>query len=499
MIRFLPAQLKQWTAGELLQTTPHASDPERFYPSISTDSRTIQPGEVFVPLRGDRFDGHRFLFDAIDRGAAMAVIARDAEDDVARCRALVEDDPNAPDILIVDDTWNAYQAIAAGFRSTLTANVIGVTGSVGKTTTRRMIHAMIASQVKAEQSERNYNNQVGLPRTILATDDSTQALVAELGMDAPGEIRKLTHIARPDIAIITTIGISHAEHLGGMREVLREKTSILEGMKDNGLIVVNGDDPMLEGWVSQDPTTVPIWYIASKQNVGHLERDGIPVFWAEDIRETPEGIAFVGRTNLTPDERWPIALCHPGHHLVPAALFGLAVAYVMGLDMDEAAASATHYTPGEGRQSMHRVGAVDVMDDAYNASPQSLHAALVTAQRMAVDHRRWLTVFGGMRELGRYSKTAHKEAAEALLDAGVDRIYLVGEETETTRDALLSHPNGADRLAGWYPTTDDVIDAVLRDLADGDFLLLKGSRFYALERVLDAMRQREREGSRCSR
>ncbi len=486
-------QLKLWTGGDLYQTEARAADPERFYPSVSTDTRTLQAGQVFIPLRGPHFDGHQFLAAAVEKEAGMLVVERKAPDLPSLLDRLTRD-PKAPDLLLVDDTGDAYRDIARGFRGTLDANVIGVTGSVGKTTTRRMICQMIESQVKAEQSAKNYNNQVGLPRTILATELDTQALVAEMGMARKGEIEILSRIAAPDIAIITQIGMSHAQYLGSMSDILDEKTAIIAGMKDNGLLIVNGDDPMLESWILREQPKVPIWYIASQQNVGRLERDGVPVFWAEHVRMDREGLSFIGRSNLTPDERWPIFLRVPGLHLIPAALFGLAVVYAMGLNMQEAAASAIRYQPAESRQEVTQVGSVDIMDDAYNASPESLLSALQTASLLSEDHGRFVAVIGGLRELGRYSEEAHVDAALEILQAGVDRVFLIGEETRITRDYLLGSEEGIGILAGWYPSCKEALPAIASQLLPGDFLLLKASRYYELEQISQGLRDLAKAG-----
>lgn len=482
-------QLKLWTDGTLYQSEQRAADPERFYPSVSTDTRSLVPGEVFVPLVGEHFDGHYFLETAAAKGAGMLVIERKAGA-LETWLDKVRSDEEVPDILVVEDTGKAYRDIARGFRSTLSANIVGVTGSVGKTTTRRMIYQMIKSQLKAEQSKRNYNNQVGLPRTILSTELDTQALVAELGMARRGAIKMLSEVARPDIAVITQIGMSHAEYLGSMSDILDEKTSIISGMKDNGLLIVNGDDPMLESWVLREQPTIPVWFIASEHNVGRLERDGIPVFWAEHIRMDREGLSFIGRSNLTPDERWPVFLKLPGLHLVPAALFGLAVVYAMGLNMQIAATSAGQYKASESRQELTAIGSIDVMDDAYNASPESLHSALQSAALLSEDNRRFVAAIGGLRELGRYSKEVHEDVAEALLHAGVEQVFLIGEETKITRDYLLESEEGASIFAGWYASCDDAIPEILKQLRSGDFLLLKGSRFYALEKIKEALSDR---------
>ncbi len=489
MTRFLPMQIKSWTNGELLQTATHAGDSERFYPSISTDTRTVKPEEVFVPLRGDYFDGHHFLHEAYERGAGMLVIAYDAPEKDKYLK-LLETDENAPDILMVEDTWKAYQDIASGYRNVLEASVISVTGSVGKTTTRRMVYCMIESQIVAEQSQRNYNNQVGLPRTILSTDPKTQALVAELGMDRKGEIRTLSHISRPDISIITGVGVSHAKYLGSMRDILEEKTSVIAGMKSNGLLLLNGDDALLEGWIIHEDPDVSHWYVCSEKNVGRLERDGSPVFWAERVRIDSQGLSFIGRSNLTPDERWPIYLPHPGLHLVPAALFGLAVVYAMGLDMQEAAESARNFVTTEHRQELFKADSVDIIDDTYNSSPESLRSALQTAYMMADGRRRLVAVIGGMRDLGRYSKEAHLAATNELLAARVARVFLIGDETRVMRDAMFDDPIYASMFAGWYETGEEAIHDVLDEIRGDDLVLVKASRFYELDRVVKALLER---------
>lgn len=486
MTRFLPTQIKLWTNGELLQTEKHAADSERCFPAVSTDTRTVEREEVFVPLRGDNFDGHHFLREAYERGAGMLVVAHDAPEK-DEFLTLIGKNEDAPDILIVEDTWKAYQDIASGYRNVLEASVISVTGSVGKTTTRRMIYCMIESQVRAEQSQRNYNNQVGLPRTILSTNPKTQALVAELGMDRKGEIRTLSYIARPDISIITCVGISHAKYLGSMHNILEEKTSVIDGMKSNGLLLLNGDDALLENWVVREAPDVSHWYVCSEKNVGRLERDGSPVFWAEHIRIDAEGLSFIGRSNLTPDERWPIYLPHPGLHLVPAALFGLAVVYAMGLNMQEAAASARKFVTTEHRQELLKSGTVDIIDDTYNSSPEALQSALQTASMMAGGQRRLIAVIGGMRELGRYAREAHLDAVNDLLSARVDRVFLVGEETKVMRDAMLNEPILSSMFAGWYETGAESIQDVLEEIKGDDLVLVKASRFYELDHVVAAL------------
>ena len=184
----------------------------------------------------------------------------------------------------------------------------------------------------------------------------------------------------------------------------------------------------------------------------------------------------------------------PGLHLVPAVLFGLAVVYAMGLNMQEAAASAIRYQPAESRQEVTQVGSVDIMDDAYNASPDSLLSALQTASLLSEDHGRFVAVIGGLRELGRYSEEAHVDAALEILQAGVDRVFLIGEETRITRDYLLGSEEGISILAGWYPSCKEALPAIASQLLPGDFLLLKASRYYELEQISQGLRDLAKAG-----
>jgi len=486
--RFLPSQMMQWTGGTIVREPRHENDTDRFYKSISTDTRSLQAGEAFVALRGDHFDGHRFLDEAVRLGAQLLVV----EKDEPLVKKWIEDvksgELNGPDLLLVDDTLQAYQDLAAGYRKMLSCSVIAVTGSVGKTTSRNMICQMVQSQLTSEQSEGNLNNEIGLSETLLSTEAETQVLLTEVAMDRPGEIEQLSKIARPDISIITQVGFSHAEYLGTIRDILKEKTSIVKGMKDNGLLILNGDDPLLEEWYITDPPTLPVWFVACKENISHLERDGSPVFWWEDLVIDKNGTSFIARSNLAPDEKWQISLPVAGEHYVNTALFGLAVAYALGLDMDEAAASTLNFENLDGRQQVLNFGPVTVMNDAYNASPESYLAALEAVDFMAEERRRVL-ILGGMRELGRYTKGVHETAARQALTNNFDRIILIGQETEYTKNKLMQSEAGRNVFAGWYTTVDDALPRILQEVKAGDYVLLKASRYYHLERVAEALKR----------
>ena len=260
--RFLPNQIQQWTGGKLIRSNNSANDTEIFYPGISTDTRSLVPGEVFLALRGENFDGHDFIEQAIKRGAGMLILeansvqAQEMQDRIH--------EPGTPELLLVSDTLEAYMKIAAGHRQTLETTIIGVTGSVGKTTTRRMVHQILNSQLRAEQSDANLNNHIGLSYTILSTNAEAQVLVAEIAVDRIGEMAELSALARPDIAIITGIGYSHALYFGSREAILKEKMDLLHDMKDNSLVLLNGNDAGLRSWAAAHRRhTFAIWFVSN--------------------------------------------------------------------------------------------------------------------------------------------------------------------------------------------------------------------------------------------
>jgi UDP-N-acetylmuramoyl-tripeptide--D-alanyl-D-alanine ligase len=486
MSRFLPAQLRAWTEGRLLQTPDHAADPERFYGAVSKDSRTLEPGQAYIALIGPNFDGHSFCSAALEAGALLLIVKEDhpvALDLAERFERGVI----SCDLLFVNDTWQAYQDIAYRYRLSLTAAVIGVTGSVGKTTTRRMIHCAIRSQLRAMQSFANLNNEIGLSQTLLNAQPDDQVLVTEIAMDRPGEIAKLSGIARPDYAVITNIGHSHAEYLGSVRAILQEKVSIAESMKANGVLILNGDDAMLEAWAVQSAKKTSVWFVASEKNSGRLERDGYPVFWPEEIEATARGTDFVVRSSFAPADRWKVSLPVPGKHLIHAALFGMASAYALGLDMEEAGKSLSEFENTGGRQRIVNADAHDItiIDDAYNTSPEAMQSAIQVMNTIAGERRK-LCVFGGMRELGKYSDSQHIVVARALIEAGVSSVLTIGEETRPLDDYFRSH---GITDAWHFESRDELLDTLLATVRRGDVILVKGSRLYELDQITRALEE----------
>lgn len=483
MARFLPAQIRSWTQGELIMTASNREDSEHFYRGISTDTRSIRKGELFVALKGENFDGHDFVFKAMDKGAAALLIEEDSAvaKDLSARHAAGED---LPDLILVKDCLEAYGNLACGYRKTLLASVIAITGSVGKTTTRRMVSEVIADQVCTHETLSNQNNAVGVPLTLLNADDDDDVIVAELGMDRVGEIKTLSDISKPDIAILTSIAYSHAKYLGSLENILREKTQITHGMKSNGLVIINGQDKLLREWAKTEKEKISIWSVSAEKPQPD-ERDNSAHFWAEDVQLSGDKTSFIAKTDMDESIALRVTVPAPGRYLVRTALFALASAYALGLDMEKAAKSCAHFKNTGQRQKIVAYRDFTVIDDSYNASRESIVTALETMQLIAKPLQRKIACLGGIRELGEYTEKVHRSLAEAIRDYGVDALYLVGEEMKYLQAALAESASiGKVKL---YKSSADLSHELLEELQSGDLVLLKGSRYYEMEKIHEAL------------
>ncbi|NLJ94542.1 MAG: UDP-N-acetylmuramoyl-tripeptide--D-alanyl-D-alanine ligase [Clostridiaceae bacterium] len=479
MPRLIPAQLQTWTQGLLIQTPEAEQHSERFYRGISTDTRTLRSGEVFLALIGENFDGHDFVNQAIKKGSKMLILDEESEQAMALYND-IRHGKNIPDLLLVPDTLKAYQQIAEGYRSTLLASLIGITGSVGKTTTRRMTAAILATQLKLHQTSKNENNQIGLPRTLLSADDEDEVILAEMGMDHRGEIKILSEVAKPDISIITGVGYSHAEYLGSRETILKEKTDIISGMKSNGIVLINGQDTHLNAWALKFKSTTTVWRICNEYTEVGKDFEKFPVFWAEDIKIGIDGTSFIAKTSLDPEVAWPVKISTPGKYLIRAALFGLASAYALGLDMDEAVKGVQNFTNTGNRQRMVIKNNYLMIDDSYNSSPESVTAALDTLSMLAGDRRK-IACISGMKELGKYAEDLHTNIGYRIAEVGIDLLYLVGTESEWISTAVKQiNPEIPIKI---YETSDEVAAEVIKEIKQDDCILVKGSRGYRMENI----------------
>ena len=425
------------------------------FPRVSIDSRTITPGDLFFAIKGPRFDGHDFLADAAAKGARAAVVHREAPAP-----------PGLP-LLQVADTTAALAALGQHRRLSAAIPVVAVTGSAGKTTTKEMTAALLARRGPVLKTEGNLNNQYGLPLTLLRLQPEHRHAVLELGMSAAGELRELSGLARPDVAIITMVAPVHLEFFDSVDAIADAKAEILEGLGPSGLAVLNGDDPRVR--------RVGEAFRARGGKVAWFGKDRGYAAAAENWRGTVHGMRFDLRLGGQTVE---VALPLPGPHYMSNFLAAALAAHHLGLSPEEIAAAAVELKPASHRGQVLRLGQnVTVLDDCYNSNPAAVEAA-VTALGMSAKGRR-VAVLGDMLELGPTGPELHRETGRKVagqLDAmvgvgGLGKHFLEGAREAGLADgALTAFPDAPSASAG--------IAALVRP---GDAVLVKGSRGVRME------------------
>ncbi len=436
---------------------------------LSTDTRTLGPGQAFLALAGERFDGHAMLAEAAARGSPLAII-----DDPGKCRSPL---PPGMAVLKVADTGRALLALAAAYRRTLkSTRVIAVCGSNGKTTTVRLIDAVLSRRMRGTASIKSFNNAVGVPLTILSAKESDQYLICEVGTNAPGEIAQLAEVVYPDIAVITSIGREHLEKLGSLRGVAREEASVLEYVEPGGAGIVNADAPELMDVVrglAEKPKAI----------VGFGEGEGALVRVVA-VEQSFEGLDF------TLNDRSKFRLPLLGRHNAVNAAAAVAVGRRLGLKDDEIAAGLLAVRGAEMRLERVEAGGVRLLNDAYNANPDSMRAALATFGELAsgTGTGRRVVVLGDMLELGEAAPAMHAEIVDALAAMPeLDLVVLVGPLMQGAAERLRRHA-----AAGMLVRMDELDDRAAAGLAamlrPGDLVLVKGSRRMRLERLVAALR-----------
>lgn len=423
---------------------------------ISTDSRTLQNGDLFVPIRGDNFDGHQFIEQAAQRGASGALVDEQWSGNV----------PSNFAIIRVADTLIGYQQIAAAYRRSLPLKVIGITGSNGKTSTKDFVAATLARRFRVTKTEGNFNNHVGLPRTILDANAEHEIAVWELGMNHAGEIAALAAIAQPNAGIITNIGIAHIEFLGSQEAIAQEKGMLAEAIGADGIVILNADDPFTDSIARRTRAKV----IRAGINSGALH--------ATDIRQSASGAEF---TILEGAHRCRAQLPVAGLHMVQNAMLAVAAGRAFGLSLEECAAGLASAPLTKARLQLRELNGVQFLDDSYNANPDSMKAALRTLVELETEGRR-IAVLGQMGELGVESERGHRSVGEAAASFRIDQLITVGEFGATIADA--ARKAGLQNVTN-VPTTEDAAESLARTASPGDLVLVKGSRSARMERVLE--------------
>ncbi|MGH2454014.1 MAG: UDP-N-acetylmuramoyl-L-alanyl-D-glutamate--2,6-diaminopimelate ligase [bacterium] len=429
---------------------------------VSSDTRTLRSGDLFVALRGPRTDGHRFIGAAASKGAAGAVAA-----------ALANDlDLGAMPVFLVPDTLRALGAIAARYRRGLAAEVIGVTGSVGKTSVVLLTASVLGQRFRVVQSEENWNAEIGVPLTLLrAQAGTTQVIVTEMAMRGPGEIRDLVDLARPRIGIVTNVGEAHLGRLGSVEQIAAAKGELIEGLPADGVAILNADDPWTDRLAAR-----------ARCRVVRFGLEGAEEVRAESIRAGERTIAF--RLHAGEDSA-DVVLPLAGRHQVANALAAAAAGMALGVPAGLIGAGLERAAHPSRRLQIEEAGPLLILDDSYNASPRSVRAALEALAQIAGPRRR-VVVLGDMKELGDASADLHREIGREAARSGVALVVAVGPEAQALAEGAREILSSA---AVAHAADPDAAIAVLREaLRPGDALLVKGSRAMGLEAVVEALR-----------
>ena len=435
------------TLGKLLEGVAETAYPDLPVNCITTDSRKIEKGCVFIAVIGERFDGNDFVMEALEKGAAAAVVSRHFDDD--RC-------------IWVPNTLDAYS-------EQFHPLVVGVTGSVGKTTTKEMVAAILSKFGKTLKNEGNRNNEIGLPETVLKLDESTELAVFEMGMSALGEISRLSRCAMPYAGIITCIGVSHIEMLGSQENILKAKMEILDGMPADGLLVLNGDDPFLNS--VRDSLTCRVATFA-------VDNDSCDVTAREISCKT-----FPSTFTIRDKEHGSFYVTIPcsGIHAVKDALAAYTLATRLGLDPGTCASALSEYAPSGMRQRFRTVRGITVIEDCYNANPDSMEASLKTLADLPCNGIK-IAVLGDMLELGDISDDAHRKTGVLAGTLGLDILLCCGEKmklaAETAAEAGVS-------CVRHFEDKMEIADYLRECAHAGDMVLFKASRGMALEDIME--------------
>ncbi len=461
------ANVLQATGGVLL--TPKC---EHVFTAVGIDSRTVARGALFVALRGERFDGHEFLGQAIKKGAAGLVVRQDTP---AARRFATGKGTRSISVIAVADTLRALQDLAAFYRRGMEIPVVGVTGTNGKTTTKEMLHAILAVGRRAYRSPGNLNNHIGVPLSLLGMPEGSEAAVLEFGMSAAGEIRRLVEIAQPTVAVITNVSEAHLTTLRSLDAVARAKGEILEFLPEAGWAVLNRDDRR-------------VWALRKKVRAQVLSFGLSPgcEVTAGDIAFGENGASTFRLLSAGPSAQ--VCLRRPGRHEVLNALAAAAAAQALGVSPDDMVAGlAACEIPGMRWEMQMLPNGAHLINDAYNANPASVKAAIRTVTELGAD-RRNIAVLGDMLELGDCSEGLHREVGRAAAAGSFGLLITVGKHARWTATAAVAA--GMDQAAVIPCDTWQEAAAELTERARaGDRILLKASRGMGLERIADVLKK----------
>ena len=425
--------------------------------SVCTDNRRVTPDSLFIPLIGERFDAHNFIESALSAGASVTLTAKADKVQSSWGKAAI----------LVDDTRHALGAVSAYYRKKFSLPLVAITGSVGKTTVKELTYAALSTEKNTLKTDGNFNNEIGLPLTLFRLEDHHEAAIIEMGMSGFGEIDALASMATPNIGILTNIGMSHIEKLGSQENIYKAKSELFAHIKEGGIVIINGDDPILAAHKNEIKHKVISCGTSPKHDL-----------YAENITSTPNGVTF---TAVWKGEKTTINLRFPGEHNVVNALLACAAAVCLGISMETVAKGLSAYAPDNQRMQLIDADGITIINDCYNAAPASVSAAI---RVLCARQGRKIAVLGDIKELGEFSESAHRAIGKEAAESGIDAVFAFGENAKWIAESAGS-------IARHY----DDIDALNTDLSAfikaGDTILVKASRAMKLERVTNFLLNRK--------
>ena len=441
------------SVGGQLFLPENDTDDQRTLQGVVTDNRQIEKDFLFVPIIGARVDGHTFIPDAFERGA-MAVLSQ---------RKL--ENPAGPYIL-VEDTEAALKSLAAYYREQMDASVIGIVGSVGKTSTKEMVASVLEQHFSVLKTQGNFNNEIGLPLTLFRVKEEHQVAVVEMGISDFGEMHRLGTMAKPDMVIMTNIGLCHLENLGTRDGILKAKTEVFEHMPKDGVVILNGDDDKLQ----QADT------LGMETHFYGLEQEE---YRGEDIHS-----GLTGVTATLSGPRWSekVTISIPGKHNVYNALAAMAAGERLGLTKEEIVAGVQQAATISGRNNFIHANGMVIIDDCYNANPVSMAASLEVLSHAS---GRKIAVLGDMGELGDDERKLHYQVGEAVVKNDIDLLFTAGELSKEMSKAVADC-NGRTRTFS-YDTKEEMTEALLKIVEKGDTILVKASHFMNFPEVVSSL------------
>lgn len=428
---------------------------QRQISAVTTDSRTLREGCLFAAIKGERSDGHDYIASALQNGALCALCERLPEDDGLCC-------------IVTENTIAALGDIAAFYRRQFDIPLLGVTGSVGKTTAKEMVSAVLGSRCKGHKTAANLNNDLGVPLTLFGLDDSCQFAVVEMGISHFGEMTRLAEIAQPTMALFTAIGSAHLEFLGDHEGVLRAKTEMLPLLPEDAVVFVNGDDELLSG-------------ISCKQKLCKFGLGSGCDVTAENVRILgTEGMEF---TIVSGERRIPVKISAYGVHLISAALGAAAVGMAAGLSDREIADGLAAYKTVGSRAGIIQTGSLTIIDDCYNANPDSVASGIDSLALLRSGRR--VCILGDMRELGAQAQLMHYRTGEHAASKGIDAVFTCGELSESI--AAGAEDAGCENVVH-FGSRDELISFLPQLVRAGDIVLVKASHSMEFEKVVEALK-----------